>query len=60
MYQSTQKKKLLKKFIDFDENGDGVHTLDEFRELMRSLEGSTVNNDRVIMLFKEAVELSNE
>ena len=27
---------------------------------MRSLEGSTVNNERVVMLFKEAVELSNE
>ena len=51
---------MLKKFIDFDANGDGVLTLDEFRELMRSLEGSSVNNDRVVMLFKEAVELSSE
>lgn len=59
-YQSSQKKKLLKKFIDFDDNGDGVLTLDEFRELMKSLEGSSVNNERVVMLFKEAVEMSNE
>ena len=60
VYQAQQKKKLLKKFIDFDENGDGVLTLEEFRELMKSLEGSTVSNERVVLLFKEAVEMSNE
>eukprot|EP00347_Sterkiella_histriomuscorum_P023473 403334509 len=62
LYQSSQKKKLLKKFIDFDENGDGVLTLDEFKELMKSLEGSSGmnSNERIVMLFKEAVELSNE
>ncbi|CDW78083.1 UNKNOWN [Stylonychia lemnae] len=60
IYQSSQRKKLLKKFIDFDENGDGVLTLDEFKELMKSLEGSAVSHERVILLFREAVELSNE
>lgn len=58
-YQNTQRKKLLKKFIDFDENGDGVLTLDEFKELMKNIEGSQISQDRVIMLFNEALELSN-
>ena len=41
-YQDDQRKKLLRKFIDFDENGDGVLTLEEFRELLKNVEGSTV------------------
>lgn len=74
-------------FIDYDENGDGVLTLNEFRELMKNLEGSAgtamgsisgtigsnnnknnnsapttggISNERIVMLFKEAVEMSNE
>ena len=58
-HQNNQRKKLLKKFIDFDDNGDGVLTLEEFRELMRNIEGATISNDKVIMLFNEALELSN-
>ena len=41
----------MKKFIDFDENGDGVLTLEEFKELMKSLEGVPSNQmggDRVL------------
>ncbi len=57
-FQSQLRKKLLKKFIDFDANGDGVLTLDEFRELMKSLEGANISNDRVIILFNEALEMS--
>lgn len=53
------RKKLLKKFIDFDANADGVLTLDEFRELMKSLEGGNIQNERVIMLFNEALEMSS-
>lgn len=33
--------------------------MDEFRELMRNIEGATISNDKVIMLFNEALELSN-
>ncbi len=38
-------------------------TLDEFKELMKSLEGvpsSQMGNERILQLFKEALELSNE
>ena len=49
----------MKKFIDFDANSDGVLTLEEFRELMKSLEGGNIQNERVIMLFNEALEMSN-
>jgi hypothetical protein len=49
----------LKKFIDYDANSDGVLTLDEFRELMRSVEGSNIPNERVISLFTEALEMSS-
>jgi len=59
-YQSSNKRKLLKRFIDFDMNQDGVLTLEEFKELMRSLEGPAVSIERVVLLFKEAVDLSNE
>ena len=48
----------MKKFIDFDANSDGVLTLEEFRELMKSLEGNNIPNERVIMLFNEALEMS--
>jgi Ca2+-binding EF-hand superfamily protein len=41
-FQAQLRKKLLKKFIDFDANSDGVLTLDEFRELMKSLEGGSI------------------
>jgi len=58
-FQTQLRKKLLKKFIDFDANSDGVLTLDEFRELMKSLEGGSIQNERVIMLFNEALEMSN-
>ena len=58
-FQSQLRKKLLKKFIDFDANGDGVLTLDEFRELMKSLEGPGIPNERVIMLFNEALDMSS-
>lgn len=53
----------MKKFIDFDENGDGVLTLEEFKELMKSLEGvpsNQMSGERVLTLFKEALELSNQ
>lgn len=59
-YQTSQKKQLLKKFIDFDANQDGVLSLEEFKELMRSLEGPAVQLDRVVTLFKETVDASNE
>jgi Ca2+-binding EF-hand superfamily protein len=58
-FQAQLRKKLLKKFIDFDANADGVLTLDEFRELMKSLEGGTIPNERVIMLFNDALEMSS-
>ena len=41
-FQAQLRKKLLKKFIDFDANSDGVLTLDEFKELMKSLEGGSI------------------
>ena len=59
-YQSSNKRRLLKKFIDFDLNNDGVLSLEEFKELMRGLEGPAVSIERVVLLFKEAVDLSNE
>jgi hypothetical protein len=36
-----------------------VLTLEEFRELMKSLEGATIPNERVIILFNEALEMSS-
>ena len=59
VYQSRLRKRLLKTFIDFDANGDGVLVLDEFKELMRSLEPS-VTNERIIVLFNEALEMSDD
>ncbi len=44
-------------FIDFDENGDGVLALDEFSELVRSLEPS-LSPEKVIALFNEALDMS--
>jgi Ca2+-binding EF-hand superfamily protein len=44
-------------FIDFDENGDGVLTLDEFKELIKSLEGN-MPIDKIIQLFNEALDSS--
>jgi hypothetical protein len=34
-------------------------TLEEFRELMKSLEGGSIQNERVIWLFNEALEMSS-
>ena len=59
LFQNSQRKKLLKKFIDFDANSDGVLTLDEFRELMKNVEGMNIPNERVITLFTEALEMSS-
>ena len=33
--------------------------MDEFRELMKSLEGGNIPNERIIMLFNEALEMSS-
>mmetsp|Transcript_21236 Transcript_21236/g.20389 ORF Transcript_21236/g.20389 Transcript_21236/m.20389 type:complete len:121 (+) Transcript_21236:1627-1989(+) len=57
IYQNRQRKQLLKVFIDFDENSDGVLTLDEFRELIKSLEGQ-MPMDKMIQLFNEALDSS--
>ena len=32
--------------------------MDEFRELMISLEGGNIANERIIMLFNEALEMT--
>jgi hypothetical protein len=58
-FQTQLRKRLLKTFIDFDANGDGVLVLDEFRELMRSLEPA-VTNERIVVVFNEALELSDD
>ena len=58
-FQTHLRKRLLKTFIDFDSNGDGVLVLDEFRDLMRNLEGPNIPNERVIVLFNEALEMSS-
>jgi hypothetical protein len=58
-FQAQLRKGLLKKFIDFDANGDGVLTLEEFKELMKSLEGNNISQDRVIILFNEALEMTS-
>jgi len=59
LFLSQVRKRLLKQFIDFDANLDGVLTLDEFRDLMKNLEGSNIPNERVIMLFNEALEMTS-
>jgi Ca2+-binding EF-hand superfamily protein len=59
IYQVQLRKRLLKQFIDFDANADGILTLDSFRELMKTLEGANIQNERVIMMYNEALEMSN-
>jgi hypothetical protein len=49
---------LLKIFIDFDENGDGVLTLDEFRELIKAIEVN-MPMEKIIQLFNEALDSTN-
>lgn len=59
IYQAQLRKRLLKQFIDFDANADGILTLESFRELMKTLEGANILNERVIMLYNESLERSN-
>jgi hypothetical protein len=59
IYQAQLRKRLLKQFIDFDANADGILTLESFRELMKTLEGANIPNDRVILLYNETLERSN-
>ena len=59
IYQAQLRKRLLKQFIDFDANADGILTLESFRELMKTLEGANIPNERVIMLYNESLERSN-
>jgi hypothetical protein len=59
IYQAQLRKRLLKQFIDFDANADGILTLESFRELMKTLEGANISNERVIMLYNESLERSN-
>ena len=48
--------KLLQIFDKFDDNGDGVLTLDEFTELIKTLEPEK-DDFFVVRMFRKALEL---
>ena len=46
----------MSKFVEFDENGDGVLTFDEFEQLINNLEKSMSRED-ISELFNETLEM---
>lgn len=51
--------KLMKKFKEFDENGDGVLTFEEFETLVNNLD-SSISRNEISELFNETLELNTE
>lgn len=48
--------KLMQKFVEFDDNGDGVLTFDEFEQLINNLE-KKMDRDSISELFNETLEM---
>ena len=46
----------MQKFVEFDDNGDGVLTFKEFEELINNLEGK-MDRDSISELFNETLEM---
>lgn len=51
--------KLMKKFVEFDDNGDGVLTFEEFEQLISNLEKS-MTRDGISELFNETLEMDEK
>ena len=49
-------KQLNEKFVEFDANGDGVLTFEEFEQLINNLEKS-MNREQISELFNETLEM---
>ena len=58
-HREREKERLHKLFLQFDDNGDGVLTLEEFEALVRSVD-SAMSKDRVIELFNQTLEMFDE
>ncbi|CAI2368501.1 unnamed protein product [Moneuplotes crassus] len=56
LYKESTKRRLMKKFAEFDDNGDGVLTFDEFESLVNNLDPNLSRNE-ISELFNETLEL---
>jgi Ca2+-binding EF-hand superfamily protein len=55
-YMQRTHQKLMQKFVEFDDNGDGVLTFEEFEQLINNLEKS-MDRNRISELFNETLEM---
>lgn len=55
-YKLRTYKRLMEKFVEFDDNGDGVLTFEEFEQLINNLE-KTMDRARISELFNETLEM---
>eukprot|EP00343_Euplotes_focardii_P002629 CAMPEP_0205805544 /NCGR_PEP_ID=MMETSP0205-20121125/8806_1 /ASSEMBLY_ACC=CAM_ASM_000278 /TAXON_ID=36767 /ORGANISM="Euplotes focardii, Strain TN1" /LENGTH=169 /DNA_ID=CAMNT_0053076945 /DNA_START=187 /DNA_END=692 /DNA_ORIENTATION=+ len=55
LYKEQTTKKLMDKFQEFDDNGDGVLTFEEFQALVNNLEPNLPRNE-ISELFNETLE----
>jgi len=58
-YLERTKIKLMNKFVEFDDNGDGVLTFEEFEQLINNLEKS-MDRSKISELFNETLEMDEK
>lgn len=59
LYKERTFEKLMKKFEEFDDNGDGVLTFDEFEALVNNLD-SNMSRNEISELFNETLEYETD
>ena len=58
-HKQREFEKLMKKFEEFDDNGDGVLTFEEFETLVNNLDPS-ISRENISELFNETLEMNSD